>query len=95
MAINYSGDSLSMGEEDPRLDYVIPQEGGEYYIDCMIIMRDAPNGRLAQQFVNFFHDPQIHAANVLFLKYASANFKALEIIKVKSPAYFSNPGIDK
>ncbi|MBF0225920.1 MAG: spermidine/putrescine ABC transporter substrate-binding protein [Desulfobacterales bacterium] len=96
MAICYSGESLAMVKNDSkkRIQYVVPQEGAEYFMDCMTVLNDAPQKQLAFEFLNFFHDPEIQAANAISLNYATANFKALEIIKTLDPDYFSNTSIN-
>jgi len=95
MAIQYSGDALTAMDECPEglIEYIIPKEGSESYVDAFVIARDAPNRRLAHKFINFVLLPEIHAANAMYLQYICPNKKALEIIKKQAPEQLTNPAI--
>ncbi len=49
----YSGDAISMIEENPDLAYVVPEEGTNRFVDCICIMKDAPNKENAEKYLNF------------------------------------------
>lgn len=43
------------------VDFFLPKEGGPMYLDNMVILKDSKNVDLAQEFINFFHRPDIYA----------------------------------
>lgn len=49
----YGGDALAMIEENPDLDYVIPNEGTNMYIDAMCIVKGSKNKEAAEKYINF------------------------------------------
>lgn len=44
-----------------NIDFFIPPEGGMMYIDNMVIPKGAKNSDAAHQFINFMHNPKVHA----------------------------------
>ena len=49
----YGGDALAMMEENPDLDYVIPKEGSNLYVDSMCIVKGSKNKQAAEKYINF------------------------------------------
>jgi len=49
----YGGDALTMIEENPDLDYVIPKEGSNMYVDSMCIVKNSANKEAAEKYINF------------------------------------------
>jgi len=52
-------------EGNPRMvenfHFFFPREGGTAYLDSMVILANARNPRLAHEFINFIHRPEIYA----------------------------------
>jgi spermidine/putrescine transport system substrate-binding protein len=67
-------------------DFFIPETGGPYYIDSMVILKDAKNKELAQEFINYIHDPESYAKFVDKFGFPSINVPARQIRKSK-PVY--------
>jgi len=94
LAILYSGDALVLAEKsDHSIAYAIPKEGSEFYVDDFVILKQAPNPRLAHQFIDHMLSPQNHAATAMYLQYCCPNQKAREIIQKKAPEQLLNPAI--
>jgi spermidine/putrescine transport system substrate-binding protein len=70
----------------PHTQFFIPEEGSSMYIDNMCILKGAKNKDLANQFINFIHDPQVYAVIADFLKLPSINTKA-DIYRKVTPNY--------
>lgn len=49
----YGGDALAMMEENPSLDYVIPDEGSNMYVDAMCVVKGSQNKAAAEKYINF------------------------------------------
>jgi spermidine/putrescine transport system substrate-binding protein len=76
MAMLYSGDALMLREVDERIEYVVPKEGCNLWVDYLVIMRDAPNKALALKFIDFLNEPENAARLAEFVWYASPNLGA-------------------
>lgn len=68
----YAGDAVSMIEENPDLDFYLPaHQGFNLFIDSMCIPKGCQNKAAAETFINFFCEPEISAANMEWVCYAS------------------------
>lgn len=93
MTIMYSGDALSAIEKDDRIRYVIPKEGGEFYIDGFSIVKASRQKALAYQFIDFMSEVEQQVAASVYLKYATANKQAIKVLEAKYPHILRNPAI--
>lgn len=73
LAQAWSGDVVSIAAENPDIEYVIPQEGTDMFVECLAITRDAPNADAAHAFINFVLRPDINALLNNYTGYASTN----------------------
>jgi spermidine/putrescine transport system substrate-binding protein len=91
----YSGDAQKLIKENSTLPigFCIPAEGGEFYIDCFVILKNAPEKELAVKFINFMISPKVHASVATYLQYTCPNLKSIEIIKSLAPEQLKNPSI--
>ena len=78
----------SIREENPDLEYVIPKEGSNVWVDCMVIPKDAKNKENAEKFINFLCRPDIAQKNCEAIWYSSPNTGAIELM---GEDYASNP----
>ena len=74
----YAGDYLSMLENNPDLAFVVPEEGSNWFVDAMCILKDARNKTEAEEWINFIASTQSNLANMDYIWYASPNAEALE-----------------
>lgn len=66
LMVAYSGDAAAMVAENPDLAYVIPEEGSNYFVDAMVIPKNAENVEAAYQYINFLCRPEIAAKNAAY-----------------------------
>lgn len=59
--------------ERPSIRYVIPQEGGTIWADCLAILRSSPRQALAMDFINYLLEADVAVATSNRLLFASAN----------------------
>ena len=57
----FNGNMTFVMRDEPRIRYVIPKEGATISVDCACIPRHAPHPRLAEDFINYFHRPEVAA----------------------------------
>ena len=84
IATYYAGDYLSMLENNEDLAFVIPQEGSNWFVDAMCMLKDAPHQEEAHEWMNFIASTEANLANMDYIWYASPNKEALE----QYPAYY-------
>ena len=71
MAPYYAGDAITMIDESPQLDFVIPEEGTNYFVDAMCIPANAKNKEAAEIFINYMCEPDVGLANIDFIGYST------------------------
>lgn len=81
MAVVYSGDAVYCMEENENLNYVIPKEGSNIWVDGMVIPKTSQNKELAEKFINFMCDPEIAKMNTEYVGYATTNKTTMDMIK--------------
>ena len=78
IATYYAGDYLSMLENNEDLAFVVPEEGSNWFVDAMCILKDAPHQDEAHEWINFIASTEANLANMDYIWYASPNKEALE-----------------
>ena len=71
LAPYYAGDALIMMEDNPDLDFVIPEEGTNYFVDAMCIPKNAKNKEAAEMFINYMCEVDVAAANCDYVGYST------------------------
>ena len=87
IATYYAGDYLSMLDNQADgvdLRYVVPEEGANWFVDAMCVLKDAPHYDEALAWINFIASTEANLANMDYIWYASPNTEALE----QYPAYY-------
>ena len=80
----YAGDYLTMLENNEDLAFVVPEEGSNWFMDAMCVLKDAPHFDEAMAWINFIASTEANLKNMDYLWYASPNQEALE----QYPAYY-------
>ena len=84
LGVIYSGEALYTQRENPDLEYVIPKEGTNVWIDSWVIPSNAQNKENAEKFINFLCRPDIALMNFEYITYATPNKAARELIEDES-----------
>jgi putrescine transport system substrate-binding protein len=77
MALGFSGDILQArkraaeAKNGVEIEYIIPREGAQLWVDSMVIPKDAPNAANALAFINYILRPDVAAANTNLVEYAN------------------------
>ncbi len=80
----YAGDFLSMYANNNDLRFVVPEEGSNWFVDAMCVLKDAEHKEEAEQWINFICETDSCLKNMDYIWYASPNTEALE----QYPAYY-------
>ena len=60
IGVIYSGEAIYTQKENPNLEYVIPKEGSNIWIDSWVIPKNAEHKENAEKFINFLCRPASH-----------------------------------
>lgn len=102
IGVIYSGEILYIQDEvasqglDFSLEYVIPSEGTNYWLDSWVIPTTARNKENAEKWINFLCRPDIALKNFEYITYSTPNRSAFEMLDEETQnndAVF--PDIDK
>ena len=86
IGVIYSGEMLYIQEEvenlglDYKLEYVLPEEGTNVWLDSWVIPANAKNKENAEKWINFLCRPDIAKRNFEYITYATPNKGAFELL---------------
>ncbi|CAM2931830.1 spermidine/putrescine ABC transporter substrate-binding protein [Hathewaya histolytica] len=99
IAVVWSGDALTMMENNENLEYVIPKEGTNLWFDNMVIPKGSEHKKEAEMFINFMTEAEISKKNVEYIGYSTPNKEAQKLLPkeiIENPtAYPSDEVIKK
>ena len=84
LGVIYSGEAIYTQKENPNLEYVIPKEGSNIWIDSWVIPKNAEHKENAEKFTNFLCRPDIALMNFEYITYSTPNEAARELIEDES-----------
>lgn len=94
IGVIYSGEAIYTQRENPNLEYVIPKEGTNVWIDSWVIPKNCQNKENAEKFIDFMCRPDIALLNFEYITYSTPNDAARELIEDEeiknSPIAFPN-----
>ena len=94
LAPYYSGDAAVLVEENPDIDFVIPKEGTNFFVDAVCIPATSSRQAEAEAYINFLCDPEIAGENMSYVGYStpiSAAKAYLDPEVVENPIYYPDP----
>jgi spermidine/putrescine transport system substrate-binding protein len=91
MALGWNGDGAAAAAKAP-VEYVIAEEGGEFWVDAYVIPKGAKNPRAAHAWIDYVYDPKHNALETEYTYYGSPVHRdALEPVMDKK--VFTNPTV--
>lgn len=81
LGVIYSGEAIFTQRENPDLEYVIPKEGTNVWIDSWVIPKNAENVENAEKFIDFMCRGDIALLNFDYITYSTPNTAAQALIK--------------
>ena len=81
IGVIYSGEAIYTQRENPNLEYVVPKEGSNVWIDSWVIPKNAENKENAEIFINYMCRPDIAYKNFEYITYSTPNMGARELIE--------------
>ena len=95
LGVIYSGEAIYVQKENPDIDYVVPKEGSNLWLDCWVIPKNCKNKEGAEKFLNFLCRPEIGVMNFDYITYSTPNEASRKLLPEeiqKNPIAF--PGDD-
>ena len=84
MGVAYNGDLAFNKLEDPQgnanIEFFIPKEGAEIWLDSMGIPKNAPNAELAYQWINFLLEPENGAQLSNYNNFGTPNKESVQYL---------------
>ncbi len=81
LGVIYSGEAIYTQRENPDLEYVVPEEGTNVWIDGWVVPKNAQNKENAEKFIDFMCRADIALMNFDYITYSTPNDAARELIE--------------
>ncbi len=81
IGVIYSGEAIYTQNENPDLEYVVPKEGTNLWIDSWVIPKSAKHVENAYKFLDFLCRAEIAKKNFDYITYSTPNEAARELIE--------------
>lgn len=78
VGMQWNGTAYRAKRENPAIEFVYPEEGAIFWMDNLVIPKNAENKDAAYAFINFLLKPENQAILVKEIGYAIPNLEALE-----------------
>ena len=80
VGVYYSGDAITMIDDNPDLAWVFPEEGSVLSVDCMCIPAASTHQEAAEMFINFMCEVDVGAANADYIGYTTPMTDVWEVL---------------
>lgn len=80
LALMWSGDAMYAIDLNEDLDYFVPEEGSNVWVDGVVIPKTAKNKENAEKFIDFLCRPEIAQMNVEYICYSTPNQGAIDLL---------------
>ena len=87
----YAGDAAILVENSDSIEFVVPEEGTNFFVDAICIPITSSHKREAEEYINFLCDPEIAGANMDYVGYSTPETAAKEYMDeevVESPIHY-------
>ena len=80
VGVVWNGEYIYTKDLNEDVEFVIPKEGTEFFIDSWVIPKEAANKENAEKWINYLCKAEVAAQNFDYLYYTTPNEAALELI---------------
>jgi spermidine/putrescine transport system substrate-binding protein len=91
MSLGWNGDGAAVAAKKPA-EYVVAEEGGEFWVDAYVIPTGAKNPAAAHAWIDFVYQPKQNAAETEYTYYGSPLKREL-LEPVIDPEVYANPDV--
>jgi spermidine/putrescine transport system substrate-binding protein len=86
----YSGDVVQLQADNPDLQFVVPESGGDWFIDNMVIPNTTQNQKGAEAWIDYVYDRANYAKLVAFVQYVPVLSDMTDELNKIDPALAAN-----
>ncbi|CAN7455328.1 polyamine ABC transporter substrate-binding protein [Mycolicibacterium frederiksbergense] len=90
----YSGDVVQLQADNPDLQFIVPESGGDWFIDTMVIPYTTQNQKAAEAWIDYVYDRANYAKLVAFTQFVPALSDMTDELAKIDPASAENPLIN-
>ena len=90
----YSGDVVQLQADNPDLQFVVPESGGDWFIDTMVIPYTTQNQKGAEAWIDYVYDRANYAKLVAFTQYVPVLSDMTDELNKIDPKLAANPLIN-
>jgi spermidine/putrescine transport system substrate-binding protein len=90
----YSGDVVQLQADNPDLKFVVPESGGDWFIDTQVIPYTTQNQKAAEAWINYVYDRANYAKLVAHTQYVPVLSNMAEELDKIDPKLSKNPLIN-
>lgn len=80
VGVVWNGEYIYTKDLNEDVEFVIPKEGTEFFIDSWVVPKEAANKENAEKWINYLCKAEVAAQNFDYLYYTTPNEAALELI---------------
>ena len=80
IGVVWNGEYIYTKDLNEDVEFVIPEEGSEFFVDSWVIPKDAVNKEKAEAWINYLCKAEVAAKNFDYLYYTTPNEAALDLI---------------
>lgn len=74
----YSGDALTIYDNNDKIKFAVPKEGTNLFVDAMCIPKNCSNKAGAEAYINFMCETDVASDNISYISYSSPQIEAAE-----------------
>ncbi|CDF59372.1 ABC transporter substrate-binding protein [Thermobrachium celere] len=83
LAVDWAGNAVCMKRQNPDIEFAIPKEGSNLFIDCMVIPKTSKHKKEAEMFINFMCETAIAKKNVEYIGYSTPHTEVYKLLDEK------------
>jgi spermidine/putrescine transport system substrate-binding protein len=90
----YSGDVVQLKADNPDLEFIVPEAGGTWFIDTMVIPYTTQNQAAAEAWIDYVYDRANYAKLIAFTQFVPVLSEMTDELTKVDPGVASNPLIN-
>ncbi|BBY16139.1 polyamine ABC transporter substrate-binding protein [Mycolicibacterium litorale] len=90
----YSGDVVQLKADNPDLEFIVPEAGGTWFIDTMILPYTTQNQSAAEAWIDYVYDRANYAKLIAFTQFVPVLSEMTDELNKIDPQVASNPLIN-
>ena len=80
LAVVYSGDAVTIMDENEEIEYVVPSEGSNVWFDGVCILKNAENVENAEKFIDFLCSQEIAELNRAYINFSTPQKQVIDAL---------------